>query len=265
MKLGDCKSLECTLVDNVAHVVLNQPERGNPVDATSSRELRDVAVALSENDAVRAVLLTARGKAFSVGGDIKTFAKRREDLPTIVRQWTTDFHSAIARLMRMRAPVVAAVHGSVGGGSVSFVAAADIVYATPKVKFGAGFALLGFSPDSGSTITLTQRMGLARAKRFLLLSETIDAEEARATGLVDFVVAEDRLIAEAEATAKKLAAGAPLAQRGLKQLMLRARFQGLEAQMEDESQTLAAIARSDDAWEGITAFVERRPPKFNGR
>ncbi|MDO9440283.1 MAG: enoyl-CoA hydratase/isomerase family protein, partial [Beijerinckiaceae bacterium] len=215
--------LECTIRDGVAYVVLNQPERGNPVDQTSSRELRELAVILSENQDVRAVLMSARGKMFSVGGDIKAFAQKREDLPTIVKSWTADFHSAIARLIRMRAPVVVAVHGAVGGGSVSVVAAADIVYATPNVKFASGFAQIGFSPDSGSTVTLTQRMGLTRAKRFLLLSETLTAEEAQAAGLVDFIVSQESLMQEAEATAKKLAAGAPLAQGGIKQLMLRTR------------------------------------------
>lgn len=263
MKL-DFESIDCAIRDGVAHVILNQPDRGNPIDQTSSREFRELAVALSENDEVRCVLLSARGKMFSVGGDIKTFVKKREDLPTIVKNWTADLHSAIARLMRMRAPVVAAVHGSVGGGSVSLVAAADIVYATPKVKFAAGFAQIGFSADSGSTVTLTQRMGLTRAKRFLMLSETLSAEEAQAAGLVDFVVADDKLTHEAEATAKKFAAGAPLAYAGIKQLMLRARTQGLETQMEDEAETLAAIVRSDDAWEGLNAFVARRSPKFQG-
>jgi 2-(1,2-epoxy-1,2-dihydrophenyl)acetyl-CoA isomerase len=261
----DLKSIDCTVADGIARVVLNQPDRGNPIDGILARELRDLAVMLGEDDTVRAVLMSANGRMFSVGGDIKTFVKRREDLPAIVKTWTTDLHSAIARFMRMRAPVVVAVHGNVGGGSVSLVAAADIVYASPNVKFASGFAQIGFSADSGSTVTLTQRMGLSRAKRFLMLSEVLNAEEAHAAGLVDVVVGEDRLMQEAEAAAKKFAAGAPLAYAGIKQLMLRARIQGLETQMEDEAQMLAGIVRSDDAWEGVNAFVARRAPKFHGR
>jgi 2-(1,2-epoxy-1,2-dihydrophenyl)acetyl-CoA isomerase len=265
MKFEDLKSIDCTVADGIARVVLNQPDRGNPIDGILARELRDLAVMLGEDDTVRAVLMSANGRMFSVGGDIKTFVKRREDLPAIVKTWTTDLHSAIARFMRMRAPVVVAVHGNVGGGSVSLVAAADIVYASRNVKFASGFAQIGFSADSGSTVTLTQRMGLSRAKRFLMLSEVLNAEEAQAAGLVDVVVGEDRLMQEAEAAAKKFAAGAPLAYAGIKQLMLRARMQGLETQMEDEAQMLAGIVRSDDAWEGVNAFVARRAPKFHGR
>jgi len=103
--------------------------------------------------------------------------------------------------------------------------------------------MIGFSADSGSTITLSQRMGFSRAKRFLLLSETIDAAEAQRAGLVDFVTASESLMPHAEAMALKLAAGPTLAYSGIKQTMLRARTQGLESQMEEEAQTLAAIAR----------------------
>lgn len=266
MDLGALKTIECTVSEGVANVVLNQPERGNPIDAVSSRELKGLVNALSERNDVRVVLLGARGRMFSVGGDIKAFVESRAALPAIVKEWTADLHGAIARLMRMRAPVIAAVHGSVGGGSVSLVAAADIVYATQGAKFASGFAQIGFSADSGSTVTLTQRMGWARAKRFLLLSEVIDAQEAKAAGLVDFVVSDGAALAqESAAMARKLAAGAPLALGAIKQLMLRSRTQGAETQMEDEAQTLAAIVRSDDTWEGVQAFLARRQPVFGGR
>ena len=108
-------------------------------------------------------------------------------------------------------------------------------------------------------------MGWARAKRFLMLSEVIDAQEAKAAGLVDFVVSDElSLIQEAETATRKLASGPTLALGAIKQLMLRARTQGAETQMEDEAQILTSIVRSDDAWEGITAFVERRQPLFTG-
>lgn len=265
MKLPDLSTIECSLEAGLARVVLDEPERGNPIDGTFCREIKDLADALSESDQVRAVLLTARGRFFSVGGDVKTFAQDRAALPRVIKAWTTDLHAAIARLMRMPAPVVAAVQGDVAGGSVSFVACADIVYAADTVKFTGAFPALGFSADSGSTITLSQRMGFSRAKRFLLMSETMDARAALDCGLVDFVTPRDRLMAEAEATAKTFAAGATRAYGGIKQLMMKARTHGLESQMEDEAQTLAVVSRSDDAWEGIRAFVEKRRPEFKGK
>lgn len=265
MPFASLTSMQCTVSDGVARITLGAPERGNPIDGTFCRELKEVVSRLSEQADVRAVLLTASGKYFSVGGDIKAFARKREELPAIVKLWTADLHSAIARLMRMKAPVVAAVQGSVAGGSVSLVAAADIVYAAEGVSFSAAFPAIGFSADSGSTVTLSQRMGLARAKRFLMLAESLDAAEAQRAGLVDFVTNSERLMQEAEAMARKLAAGPTLAYGGIKRTMLSARVQGVESQLEEEAQTLATIAASDDASEGISAFTDRRAPVFRGR
>lgn len=265
MRLDELTQMTCTIDNGLAHVELTQAERGNPVDETFCREIKAVASQLGDRADVRAVLISAKGRFFSVGGDIKGFARERADVPNVVKTWTADLHSAIARFMRMPAPVVAAVQGGVAGGGVSLVAAADIVYAAETASFTAAFPMIGFSADSGSTVTLSQRMGFSRAKRFLLMSETLKAPDAQATGLVDFVTTAEALMPEARATAEKFAAGATLAYGGIKQTMVRARTQGLESQMEDEAQTLAAVSRSEDAWEGITAFIEKRAPRFRGK
>jgi 2-(1,2-epoxy-1,2-dihydrophenyl)acetyl-CoA isomerase len=258
-------AMRCTVSDGLAHIVLDTPARGNPIDGAFCREFKTVVSDLSGRDDVRAVLLSATGRFFSVGGDIKSFSTDRQRIPKIVRDWTADLHSGIARLMRMRAPVVAAVHGNVAGGSVSLVAAADIVFAARGATFTAAFPMLGFSADSGSTVTLSQRMGYARAKRFLLLSETLKTEDALAAGLVDFVSEPSELAADAMAMAVRLASGPTRAYGGIKDLMLRARTQDLETQMENESQALSAISQSDDAWEGISAFIDKRSPRFRGK
>lgn len=265
MDFGSLATMRCTVGAGVARIVLSNPDRGNPIDGPFAAEFKALVTHLSGRAEVRAVLIAAEGRFFSVGGDIKGFARAREQVPDVVRGWTADLHSAIARLMRMRAPVVVAAQGNVAGGAVSLVAAADIVYAADTVSFTAAFPMIGFSADSGSTVTLSQRMGFSRAKRFLLMSETLTAADALAAGLVDYVTAPEALAAEAEAAAARLAAGATLAYGGIKQTMLRARSQGLESQMEDEAQTLAGIAASDDAWEGIQAFLAKRKPQFRGR
>lgn len=254
-----------TVDKGLARLVLAMPERGNPIDGTFAREMRDIAIDMSERDDVRAVLISAEGRAFSVGGDIRTFSQDRAKLPEIVKSWTGDIHSAMSRMMRMRAPVVTAVAGNVGGGSVSFVAASDIVVAGEGVKFASGFAALGFSADSGSTVTLTARMGAQRAKRFLMLAEVLDARAAEAAGLVDKVVPIDAVMAEAEAIAQRLASGPTHAYGGIKRLMRLTHTNAPETQMEEEAQTLAAIVRTDDAWEGVTAFVAKRAALFKGK
>src|ERR1700694_2053294 len=117
--------------------------------------------------------------------------KQEAALPRTIKAWTADLHAAIARMVQMRAPVVAAVHGNVAGGSVSLMAAADLVVIAESARISSAFAKIGFSPDSGSTTTVTRRIGPARARTVFLLGETMDADAALSTGLVDYVGAEE--------------------------------------------------------------------------
>src|SRR5579872_487399 len=258
-------SFECEIVDGLAHIVLNRPDRGNPIDGRFCREFSLGMAEMSERDDVRAVLLSARGKLFSVGGDLVALGGQGRTLPATIKTWTADFHAAIARMVRMRAPVVAAVHGNVAGGSVSLMAAADLVVIGKSARITSAFAKIGFTPDSGSTTTLTTRMGSARARRFFLLAETLDAGAALSAGLVDFVVDDDAVHAEAERIARELASGPTEAYGGIKRLFLQAPNRSVESQLEEEAQTLAAISKTADAQEGIEAFREKRKPVFAGR
>lgn len=259
------ETLTCRIEDGLARVTLTQGERGNPIDGAFCRDLCDLSVALATNPDIRAILLTAEGRFFSVGGDIKAFVKDRAALPGIVLDWTASLHPAIARFQKMNAPIVCAAHGDVAGGSVALAAMSDFLFAAEGVKFTAAFSMIGYCADSGSTISLSNRMGLSRAKRFLILSETLDAREAEATGLVDFTVPAEAMTAAAEKLALKLAKGPTLAYGEIKRTIQSARVEGYEAQLENEAQALAKLAATDDAWEGLTAFAERRKPEFKGR
>jgi 2-(1,2-epoxy-1,2-dihydrophenyl)acetyl-CoA isomerase len=258
-------SFECTVSGGLAHIVLSQPDRGNPIDGAFCREFNLCMAELSERHDVRAVLLSARGKLFSVGGDLIELAASGDKLPQTVKIWTSDLHHAIVRMVRMRAPVVIAVQGNVAGGSVSLMAAGDIVVIGKSARISAAFARIGFTPDSGSTTTVTRRIGPSRARRFFLMSETMDAEAALASGLVDVVVGDDTVLKEAERIARELASGPTEALGGIKRLFLQSPNRSLESQMEEEAQTLAAISRTADAKEGVTAFREKRKPVFQGK
>jgi 2-(1,2-epoxy-1,2-dihydrophenyl)acetyl-CoA isomerase len=259
------KSFDCTIEDGLAHIVLNQPDRGNPIDGDFCREFNLCVAELSERADVRAVLISARGRLFSVGGDLTSLVKQGDALPRTIKAWTTDLHAAIARMVRMRAPVVAAVHGNVAGGSVSLMAAADLVVMAESARISAAFSRIGFSPDSGSTTTVTRRIGVARARRFFLLAETLDAKAALSLGFVDSVVADGAVQGEAERIARELASGPTEAYGAIKRLFSQTLDRPLESQLEEEAQTLAAISRTDDAREGVKAFVEKRKPAFVGR
>ena len=258
------RTFDCTIDNGLAHIVLNQPDRGNPIDGEFCREFNLCMAELGERTDVRAVLISARGRLFSVGGDLSSLVKQGDALPRTIKAWTADLHAAIARMVRMRAPVVAAVHGNVAGGSVSLMAAADLVVMAESARISAAFSRIGFSPDTGSTTTLTRRIGVARAKRFFLLAETLDTKAALSLGLVDNVVADDAVQGEAERMARELASGPTEAYGAIKRLFSQTLDRSLESQLEEEAQTLAAISRTADAREGVKAFVEKRKPAFVG-
>lgn len=258
------ETFELSVNEGLARVTLNQPALGNPFNPPACREFAQLADDLAGRGDVRAVLLQASGRFFSVGGDLEMFAKDLENIAAIVRRETRYLHMGIARLLRIDAPIVACVHATAMGGAVSVISNCDLVYAARSAKFGAAYAHIGFTCDLGATYGLASRMGIARARRFLLLGETLDAEAAQRAGLADELFEDDRVAAEAERAALMLSRGPTRAYGAIRRLLSRALGTPFEAQLEDEAQALAAVADSQDAREGITAFVEKRAARFTG-
>jgi 2-(1,2-epoxy-1,2-dihydrophenyl)acetyl-CoA isomerase len=222
-------------------------------------------VELSERRDVRAVIVAAEGKAFSYGGDIASFLDANDDLPRRIKRWTSGLHMGIARLARMDAPMVAAVHGICAGGMTALVAGCDLVVASSEARFLAAYAGIGYSCDAGASVALTRRLGPQAARRFLLLNETLDADTALAAGLADEVVEPGALEARANELAAQLAAGPTRALGEIRRLLLSVSDQPLETQLELEAQALARIAATPDAREGLAAFAAKRRPAFTGR
>jgi len=262
--MASSTSIRLEQQDGLAVVSLAQPERGNPIDGDFGPALLDVFSTLHDTPGLRAVLLRADGPNFSFGGDLKSFHPERANLAPLVRRWTASLHMGLQRAWHLPVPIVVAVQGYAMGGAVALLAGCDVVIAGQSAKFGSAFAQLGFSCDTGSSATLTARMGPARAKRFVLLAEVLKSEEALAAGLADRVVPDERLQDEALALARQLAAGPTLAYAEIKRLFLQAGSAQLEARLEDEAHTLARVASTADAQEGIAAMLEKRKPVFRG-
>lgn len=258
------QSIDLNVSEGLARLVLNQPEVGNPFNAEFCAEWAQVANELSGRKDVRAVLITAAGKFFSVGGDISMFSKNLDVLPNKIREWTAGLHMGTARMARLDAPIVVAVHATCMGGACALVANADLVYSAKSARFGAAYSQIGYSCDAGASFGLASRMGIARARRFLLLAEMIEAAEAERLGLVDHVVDDALLVAEAEKAAIRLSQGPTRAYGEIRRVFARALGQPFESQLEDEAQALIRAASCSDAREGIMAFVEKRKPKFQG-
>jgi len=259
------ESIDLTVSEGIARLTLNQPELGNPFNAAFCEELAQVANALSGRDDLRAVLITGRGKFFSVGGDIRMFADDLDNLPGNIRTWTAGLHMGIARLQRLNAPLIASVHATCMGGGVALIAGCDMVLAGRSARFGAAYPQIGYTCDAGASFVLAARLGIARTRRFFLFNEMLDAQAAAGIGLIDELVDDAALAEETEKVVKKLASGPTRAFGAVRQLVNKALRTPFEAQLEDEAQALAIVAGSADAREGITAFVEKRKAKFQGR
>jgi 2-(1,2-epoxy-1,2-dihydrophenyl)acetyl-CoA isomerase len=251
--------------DHVAHITLNRPDAANSINEDMGKDLMHAALRCDEDPEIRAVLISGAGKIFSGGGDLKAFNAKGDQLPYHVKEITTYLHAAMSRLTRMDAPVVAAVHGAVAGAGMSIAIACDIVIASETTRFTVAYTRAGLVPDGSSTYFLPRIVGLKRALELTLTNRIFSAQEALQWGLVTHVVPDHELLAQARAIAVQLAAGPTRAYGISKRLLHSGWTETLETQMENESQAIANSARTADAREGITSFLEKRPPKYKGK
>ena len=248
--------------DRVARITFNRPDAANALNLEMGRDLMHVAIRASEDPQVRAVILTGAGKMFSGGGDLKSFAAQEDKLPGHLKETALYLHAAISRFVRMDAPVIAAVNGSAGGAGMSLCLFADLAIAAESAKFTLAYTRAGLSPDGGSTYFLPRIVGVRRALELALTNRVLSAREAADWGIVNKVMPDAELQAEALALAKQLASGATGALGAAKRLLHHSSSESLETQMELEAQAIADRARTTDAREGIAAFIAKRAPKF---
>src|SRR5689334_404188 len=249
----DYATLRFALADGVARITLDRPDAANALNAEMARELAHAAIRCSEDRSVRAVILTGAGRMFSGGGDLKSFAAQGDALPSHLKEVAGNLHAAISRFVRMDAPVIAAVNGAAGGAGFSLCLFCDLVLAAQSAKFVLAYTRAGLSPDGGSTFFLPRIVGLRRALELALTNRPLTADEALAWGIVNRVVADAELQAEAERLAAALAAGATGAFGAAKRLLHHGFGESLETQMELEAQAIAAQARGAESREGIAA------------
>jgi 2-(1,2-epoxy-1,2-dihydrophenyl)acetyl-CoA isomerase len=248
----------------LARLELARPAAAHAIDLAMARELMLAAIRVDEEPSVRALLLCSSGRMFSAGGDLAHFRASGDALPRELREITTYLHAAISRLARLRVPVIAAVNGAVAGAGMGLVCAADLVVAAASAKFTLAYTRVGLTPDGGTTFYLPRLLGARRAAELMLTNRTLSAAEALDWGLVSEVVPDEQLAERAAALARGLAEGPTAAFAGVKRLLQSSPQESLEAQLEHESRAIADAARSADAREGMAAFFEKRPAKFQG-
>lgn len=258
------RSVEFELREQIAHITLAQPARGNPFDQAFCTQLCDAAIECDETPGVRAVLIRAQGSYFSVGADLKWLGTEREQLPRRLKAATADLHMAISRFARCDAPVILAAQGLVTGGAVALTAMADFALAASSARFYAAYNGIGFVSDGGGSFFIPRRVGSRRAAEFLMLNQTWSAQQAAEYGLVSRVVGDAELESEALALARRIAAGPTRTFGEMKRLLISTPEQPLETQLELEARAIALCARTEDSWNAIRAVMAKRKPEFRG-
>lgn len=252
-------------VGSVARIVLARPHAGNAISLDVALQLRGVAEACASDPEVRAVLVSAEGKAFCVGGDLTEFqavaGRERSDL---LRRMADAFHAAQLCILSMPKPVVVSVHGAVAGAGLGLALLGDLVIASSSAHFSSAYTSIGLSADGGSTYLLPRLVGLRRAQQLLLTNRRLTADEALEWGLVTEVVAPEALVEAATEKVDALANGPTAAYGVIRRLLLASSTTDFATQTEDEGRHIARLAAGADASEGFAAFREKRRPLFTG-
>ena len=252
------------IADGVAWLTLNRPDAGNAVSLALVESLHEAVLGCAADRTVRAVLLAGAGPRFCVGGDLAEFSKTGDGLAGHLRKVTTFLHAAISGLARLDAPVVAAVQGSAAGAGMSLACACDVVVAAESSKFVMAYTRIGLSPDGSGTWFLPRLVGWRRAGELMLTNRTLTAAEARDWGIVTTVVPDGEVAGAASALANDLAAGPTRAFGSVKRLLRLSATESLETQLQHETDEIATNAAGHDGSEGMKAFLEKRPPTYEG-
>jgi 2-(1,2-epoxy-1,2-dihydrophenyl)acetyl-CoA isomerase len=254
-------ALELEIRGPVAFLTFTRPEASNTIDLPFAREFLRAVKTLEASPAVRAVVLTGRGRHFCFGGDLKGMVASGGDVQSYLTELTTDLHAAMARLVRLDATVIAAVNGTAAGAGLGLVLAADLVLAARGAKFAPAYTAVGLTPDAGCTFLLPRVVGYKRALELFLTNRVLDAETALTWGIVNEVVDDEQLIDAATVLAARLAKGPVAAFGAVKRLMAESQ-PGFEAQLARESESIAAHGAGAEGSEGIKAFLEKRAPRY---
>jgi 2-(1,2-epoxy-1,2-dihydrophenyl)acetyl-CoA isomerase len=260
---GDAVTFE---VDGgIGRVTLNRPDSLNSWNEQLGLDLRDALERAAGDDAVRSVLITGAGRAFSSGADLSEQRSGTDgEAPDLSQRLRELYNPIILSVRELPKPVVAAVHGPAAGVGCSLALACDLIVAAESAYFLLAFVNVGLVPDGGTTLTVAARAGAARAAEMAMLGERVPAPQALEWGLVNRVVPDDALADEAGQLAARLAAGPTVAYGNIKRLLNRSLYAELAAQLDAEADAQREQGRTSDFIEGVVAFAQKRRPEFTG-
>lgn len=252
--------------EGVALITLNRPDKLNAFAGTMREELLAALRRAGEDPAIRVVTITGAGRAFCAGGDVSYMQQLQNENRTADLQKLLDAGAKIVSAIRaMPKFILASINGVAAGAGCNLALACDYRIAARAATFAQSFVRIGLHPDWGGTFFLPRLVGPSRAMEMMMTGRAVDAEEAWTMGLVDRVVEDGALREESMKLAQAVAEGPPIAISGIKIAVGQSGRSSLEEQLALESRHQLKAFESADSREGMTAFFEKRRPKFEGR
>ena len=247
-------------------IALNRPDRMNAWSDGLSQDLLAVLREVAADETVRAVMLTGNGRAFCSGADLKAGADDavagKLDTYTTLTRW---YHPIVTTIREMPKPVLTAVNGPAAGAGLSLALAGDLVVAAESAYFMLAFVGIGLVPDGGASLFVPSRVGFARAAEMAMLGERVSASKAVDWGLINSAWPDAEFAAKAGALLARLAAGPTRSYAGSKRELNHWMYERMAAHLELEASIQGELAASADFVEGVSAFLQKRPPEFGGK
>ena len=245
-----------------ALITINRPDVYNALTRKAKLDLIRALTEAESDPSIRSIVLTASGKAFSSGQDLndRQDGDEERDLGQILE---TEWNPLVKTLRNGNKMVIAAVNGVCAGAGISIALACDLIIARPGVKFVGGFGKIGLVPDAGSTFTFVGSLGYAKTLEFFLFNSPLTSEELHQVGLVNAL--EDSCVEKALEWAEQINESAPLAVAALKRNARAACETSFIESLRNETNAQQKLGQSQDYKEGVRAFLEKRPPRFQGR
>ncbi|ENO89697.1 enoyl-CoA hydratase-related protein [Thauera linaloolentis] len=256
--------------DGVATLTLNRPQALNALSVEMMEDLAEAVRGLAARSDAAVVVVKGAGEHFMAGGDLKDFAARLHLSPearlaafkAMIAQY---INPTVEILQGLRQPVIACVRGACAGFGLSLMAGCDLVVAADNARFTTAYSSIALSGDGGASYFLPRIVGARKAAELLLLAERFDAAEAQRLGLVNRVVPDAQLEEAVAALAARLRNGPRHTYGEIKRLLAASHGTPLESQLQSEAEAFARCAATADFAEGVTAFLDKRAPGFQGR
>ena len=247
---------------DVTLLTLNRPDKLNPLDWATLRELLAAVEQIEREDSPRSVIITGSGRAFSAGGDLQGYVELYRDR-TRFRAFLDDFFAVLDRIERSTRIYIAAINGACVAGGLELMLACDLVLAAESARIGDGHVNFGQIPGAGGSQRLPRAIGALRARQLMLTGEMLSARDAQAIGLVGEVCADDRLLERARELATSLASRSGQGLRNIKRLVHEGLNLPIESALKFEIDVVVDYATGcPDATEGLIAFAEKRAPRY---